>query len=226
MKRILYLLVLAFIAVSCNQKKEATKNKIDFEGISENIKPGDNFFEHVNKKWLDAAVIADDQVGVGSYSFLNIPQKVLLENILTEVSAETHEKGSIQQMVGDFYASGMDTVSINKLGFTPLASTFHKIDAIHNIPSLMSFVAAELRSGNASIMSMYVSPDNENSKVNMLHFGQTGLGLPDRDYYFNADAQTIAVQEAYQKLLETVLLYQIKKTLLKKQPLYMKLKRE
>jgi len=82
---------------SCHTEDKGSKNKIDFNGISETIKPGDNFFEHVNKTWLDTVVIADDQAGVGSYSFLNIPQKKLLENILTEVSASTHKDGSIEQ---------------------------------------------------------------------------------------------------------------------------------
>jgi putative endopeptidase len=204
MKKSLYFSLLLAAFASCTRVTNSSKSKIDFDGISENIKPGDNFFEHVNKVWLDSAVIADDQSGVGSYSFLNIPQKKLLENILTEVSAENHKTGSIEQMVGDFYSSGMDTVSINKLGFEPLHATFNKIEAINSVVSLMTFVKGEMSSGNVSIISMYVSPDNENSKVNMLHFGQAGLGLPDRDYYFKADEATVAIQDAYKKYLTTL----------------------
>lgn len=204
MKKALYFSLVVLILSSCNTENNAINNKIDFDKISDSIKPGDNFFEHVNKKWLDGAVIADDQVGVGSYSFLNIPQKKLLKNILTEVSSGYHKTGSIEQMVGDFYASGMDTVSINERGFEPLQSTFNKIDAIKNVTSLMTFVTSELSSGNGSIISGYVSPDNENSSVNMLHFGQAGLGLPDRGYYFRTDAATVAIQNAYKKYLTTV----------------------
>jgi putative endopeptidase len=204
MKKALYFSLLLVAFASCTAVTNSSKSKIDFDGISENIKPGDNFFEHVNKVWLDSVVIADDQSGVGSYSFLNIPQKKLLENILTEVSAENHKIGSIEQMVGDFYSSGMDTVSINKRGFEPLHGAFNKIEAINSVVSLMSFVADEISNGNGSIISMYVSPDNENSKVNMLHFGQAGLGLPDRDYYFKVDKATVAIQDAYKKYLTTL----------------------
>jgi putative endopeptidase len=204
MKKILYFSLLLAAFASCTAVNNSSKSKIDFDGISENIKPGNNFFEHVNKVWLDSAVIADDQVGVGSYSFLNIPQKKLLENILKEVSAESHPLGSIEQMVGDFYTSGMDTITIDKRGFEPLKATFKKIEEINNVKSLMAFVADEISSGNKSIISMYVSPDNENSKVNMLHFGQSGLGLPDRDYYFKTDEATVAVQNAYKKYITTL----------------------
>lgn len=204
MKKILYLSLLLVGFISCKTENKTTTSKVDFDGVSETIKPGDNFFEHVNKTWLDAAVIADDEAGVGSYSFLNIPQKKLLENILTEVASETHAAGSIEQMVGDFYGSGMDTESINKRGYDPLKPTFYKIDDINNVMSLMAFVTEELSVGNGSIISMYVSPDNENSSVNMLHFGQAGLGLPDRDYYFKTDDATVAIQNAYKTYLTTL----------------------
>jgi putative endopeptidase len=204
MKKALYLFALLLTISSCNTENTSSNSNIDFKGISKTIKPGDNFFEHVNKMWLDTVVIADDQAGVGSYSFLNIPQKKLLENILTEVSAGEHTVGSIEQMVGDFYTSGMDTASINSRGFEPLEPTFNKIEDLYNIASIMKFVISQLRLGNSSIMRMYVSPDNENSSVNMLHFSQTGLGLPDRDYYFKSDSATLAIQNAYKKYLATL----------------------
>ena len=204
MKNILYFTLGMFLLVSCEKEKIAENNKFDFDGIDLAIKPGDNFFNHVNKTWSDKAVIADDQAGVGSYSFLNIPQKKLLEDILEEVSSGTHEKGSADQMVGDFYSSGMETIRINERGFEPIQPLLDGINLITTISELMEFVADEFKSGNGSLISMGVSPDNENSSVNMLHFGQTGLGLPDRDYYFKTDESTIEIQKAYQSYLSTL----------------------
>lgn len=204
MKNLLYFTLGMFLLVSCEKEKIAENNKFDFDGIDLAIKPGDNFFNHVNKTWSDKAVIADDQAGVGSYSFLNIPQKKLLEDILEEVSSGTHEKGSADQMVGDFYSSGMETIRINERGFEPIQPLLDGINLITTISELMQFVADEFKSGNGSLISMGVSPDNENSSVNMLHFGQTGLGLPDRDYYFKTDESTIEIQKAYQSYLSTL----------------------
>ena len=148
MKKALYLALLFVVFTACKNENESidqndtASSKVDFDGVTESIKPGDNFFEHVNKTWLDSAVIADDEAGVGSYSFLNIPQKKLLENILTEVSEQEYEQGSIEQMVGDFYASGMDTLSINKRGLDPLRPTLDKIDAIANVSDVLEFVTS------------------------------------------------------------------------------------
>ncbi len=197
-------LSLILLLISCNKEKTPEKSKFDFDGISTSIKPGDNFFNYVNKTWYDTAKIADDQVGVGSYSFLNIPQKLLLQNILEEVATSEHKEGSIEQKVGDFYASGMDTTAINQRGFEPIRPILDQIDAINNTAALMAFVADDLSSGNTSIINFGVSPDDENSSVNMLHFSQSGLGLPDRDYYFKTDSATINIQKAYQDYITTL----------------------
>lgn len=204
MKNLLYITLTLFLLVSCHKGNISGKNILVFDGINTVIKPGDNFFNHVNKKWLDKAVIADDQVGVGSYSFLNIPQKKLLKDILKEVSKGKHEKGSVDQMVGDFYRSGMNSKRINKRGFEPIKPLLERVESLNSVSELMQFVADELKSGNRSLISMGVSPDNENSSVNMLHFGQTGLGLPDRDYYFKTDDSTLDIQKAYQTYLTTL----------------------
>lgn len=208
----LFLFSLFFsVFISCkNDTKDTTNDTaqtitpVVFDGVDTSIKPGDDFFNHVNKKWFDTAVIADDQVGVGSYRFLNIPQQELLKNILEEVSQKEHPKGSVEQMVGDFYASGMDTVKINNLGSTPIQPILNRIDAIASIPAITEFVATQVKSGDYSMVSPHISPDQKNSSLNILHFSQTGLGLPDRDYYFGENPSVKSIQEAYKTYVTTL----------------------
>jgi Predicted metalloendopeptidase len=205
MKNLVYLSLITCFLIACKDKPaEKTPDPVVFDGISASIKPGDDFFNHVNKTWYDAAVIDEDQVGVGSYRFLNIPQQKLLQNILEEVSQGTHPKGSIEQLVGDFYASGMDTLSINARGITPIQPILDRIDAIQDVPGIMSFVADQIQSGDYSMIYPYISADQKNSSINIAHFVQTGLGLPDRDYYFGPDASVTAIQEAYKKYISTL----------------------
>ena len=207
MKNLLLAFVILFVACSPKDSQEnenSNKKFISIEGINPDIKPGDNFFMHVNGTWYDSAKIADDQAGVGSYSFLNIPQKELLENILEEVSNQSHPKGSIEQKVGDFYASGMDVEAINALGFEPIQSILNQIEAITDLPSLSKFIASELKSSNETLIGLRISPDDENSSINIVHLSQTGLGLPDRDYYFKSDSSTLGIQNAYQTYLSTL----------------------
>ena len=211
MKNIAFASLLVFFLVSCNENKNArtkedlaAQKEVVFDGISDSIKPGDDFFNHVNKTWFDNAVIADDQIGVGAYRFLNIPQQKLLQNILDDVSKQEYPEGSVEQMVGDFYASGMDTISINARGIEPIQPILDRIEALSDIPSVMQFVAAQIMSGDYSMINPYISADQKNSAMNIAHFVQTGLGLPDRDYYFKEDASVEKIQEAYKTYLTTM----------------------
>jgi len=196
-------LVLGFLG-ACNTPDSAKKNFVDVAGIDSSVKPGDNFFRYVNGRWYDTAKIADDQTGVGSYMFLNIPQKQLLQHILDSVSATQLVPGTIEQKVGDFYASGMDTTTINQRGYEPIQPILARVDAISDVSSLAKFSAAELKTGNYSILGFGISPDNKNSSINIAHAYQAGIGLPDRDYYFKADSSALSIQQAYKKYIATL----------------------
>ncbi|WP_298896465.1 M13 family metallopeptidase [uncultured Psychroserpens sp.] len=211
MKTLRYFSLILLVLFSCKNDKTSDNTNTDivikpvvFDGIDSSIKPGDDFFNHVNKKWFENAVIADDQIGVGAYRFLNIPQQELLKTILEEISQKEHPVGSIEQKVGDFFASGMDTISINKRGLKPIQPILDNINAISDIEGILTFVATQLKSGDYSMLAPYVSPDQENSSLNILHFAQTGLGLPDRDYYFSDNASVKQIQEAYKTYLTTL----------------------
>ena len=190
---------------ACNNPDSPKKSFVDVDGIDSSIKPGDNFFRYVNGRWYDTAKIADDQTGVGSYSFMNIPQKQLLQNILDSVSKAQNTPGSIDQKVGDFYAAGMDTATINQRGYEPIQPILGRIDAIGDVPSLVQFATTEMKTGNRSIIGFGISPDNKNSGINIAHVYQAGIGLPDRDYYFKTDSSTLAIQQAYKKYIATLL---------------------
>ena len=211
MKNIALASLLVCFLVSCNENQNSSKKEdlaankeVVFDGITASIKPGDDFFNHVNKTWYDNAVIAEDQIGVGAYRFLNIPQQELLQTILDDVSKSEHPEGSVEQMVGDFYASGMDTLSINARGIEPIQPILDRIEAISDVPSIMKFVATQIMSGDYSMINPYISADQKNSSINIAHFVQTGLGLPDRDYYFKEDVSVEKIQEAYKTYLTTM----------------------
>ena len=199
MKNLLITLVALLSLVACNKAPE--KPFIEITGIDNSIKPGDNFFRYVNAKWYDSIAIPETQAGVGAYMFMNFPQRLRLQGILDSVSKGQHPEGSIEQKVGDFYASGMDTVTIEKRGYEPIKPILGEIDAITDLPSLMSFVAKAIKVNNGSIMGLYVGPDDKNSSMNIAHAYQTGIGLPDRDYYFKTDSSTVGIQNAYKKYI-------------------------
>lgn len=178
---------------------------VSITGIDQSVKPGDNFFMFVNKKWYDSVEIPSTQTGVGSYSFMNFPQRVRMQGILDSVSAVKNLKGSIEQKVGDFYASGLDIATINKRGYTPLKPLLKRIDGITDVASMMKFVTEQQKFNNYSIIGMRVGPDMKNSALNIINLGQTGIGLPERDYYFKTDSSTLGIQQSYITYITTLL---------------------
>lgn len=190
----------AFLAFTACSKHERKKN-ITITGIDSTLRPGDDFFRYVNGKWYDSISIPKSQTGVGAYMFMNFPQRIRMQGILDSISKSKNAEGSIAQKVGDFYASGMDTVTIDKRGYEPIKPLLAKIEAISDLPSLMNFVVNEVKADNSSIINFGVSTDDKNSKMNIAQIYQTGIGLPDRDYYFKSDSSTVAIQKAYKKYL-------------------------
>ena len=185
-------------------KTSSYKKFAKIKGIDATLKPGDDFFKYVDGKWYNTVQIPSTQAGVGTYMFMNYPQRIRLQNILDSVSKTNNAEGSIEQKVGDFYTSGMDTVTINKRGYQPLKPLLASLERISDIPSLIKFVTDEEKVNNSSIISFSVSPDDKNSSLNIAHAYQTGIGMPDRDYYFKTDSSTTAIQEAYKKYLTTL----------------------
>ena len=89
-----------------------------------------------------------------------------------------------EQKIGDFFASFMNEDLIEELGITPILPMLDRIAAISSHEELTTTMASMRRDGLGGPFSMYVSTDAKNPEIYALHMSQSGLGLPDRDYYF------------------------------------------
>lgn len=197
-KLIAFVAILLFVS-ACNT--ESSKHVIEITGIDSSLKPGQNFFRFVNQKWYDTAQIPPSQPGVGAYMFMNYPQRLRLQRILDSVSKANNPAGSIEQKLGDYYASGMDSVTINKAGYDPIKPILSDIERITDIPSMLKFVAKQSTVYNSSLVGFGIAPDNKNSNMNIAHLYQAGISLPERDYYFKTDSFSVAIQQAYKNYL-------------------------
>jgi len=199
---------LVFI-VACQQKQTGESNAgknvrtefFDKSGIDTTVNPGDNFFMYANGAWMKKTAIPSTETGWGSFYTLYNDNMKNLETILVNASKEEHDKGSLEQKVGDFFASGMDTVAIEKRGYDPIKPWLAKIDAIKDYKELISFVADGYKNGTGDLLGFYVGPDDKISNKNAVNFSQSGITLPERSYYFNTDAQTKKIREEYVKYI-------------------------
>ncbi len=204
MKRSFLFFAVLLSLAACNNTPDNNTAADAIQGIDSSVKPGNNFFMYVNRTWYDSAQIPPSQAGVGAYMFMNYPQRLRLQGILDSVAKASNTAGSIEQKLGDFYASGMDTTTIDQRGYAPIKPILARIDSISNAAALLQFVAGEAKAYNTSLVAFYVGPDNKNSNLNIAHISQNGIGLPERDYYFKTDPNSTAIQQVYKTYLATL----------------------
>ncbi|WP_379087325.1 hypothetical protein [Pedobacter sp. UC225_65] len=179
------------LIVACQSKNTSTENRtvfLDTAGMDTSVNPGDNFFMYANGKWMKNTVIPDDQSGWGSFYTLYEDNLKKLKGIVEEAEKEGAAKGTAKQKVGDYYASGMDTVAIEKLGAEPLKPVLAKIDAAKDYKELVKLLAELAKTDEASLLGMGVGADEKNSVKNIASFYQSGLSLPEKEYYFKTDS--------------------------------------
>ncbi len=192
MKKIFLLAAVVAALTSCKNKQDGAAAFLDKTAMDTTVQPGDNFFQYANGNWIKNVKIPDDQSGWGSFYTLYEDNLKKLRTILEETSAKKdHPKGSIEQMVGDFYASGMDTAAIEKAGYEPLKPMLAKIDAVKDYKELLNLLAQSEAEGSGDLIGYYVGADERNSSKNILVLVQTALSLPEKSYYTKTDSITV-----------------------------------
>lgn len=195
---------LTFLA-ACNQTTKDMNTKtdeptevLDLAARDTSVNPADDFFEYANGTWLKNNEIPASKTGWGSFYIVRDNALERMHSILDSCAAiDDARKGSPTQQIGDLYESFMDTVAIEQKGITPLQPALDRIAAISNPQEVVDEVVLEYTQGNGTMFSMYVSPDKKNSSLQRLNFNQGGLGLPNRDYYFDKDAKSREIREKY-----------------------------
>jgi len=195
-----FLLLAAYFA-ACHTQPATTQHFIETANMDSSVKPGDNFYAFVNGKWLKTAEIPATETGIGSFLDVYNRTKEHLKIILEDAAKSGAAEGTIEQKVGDFYASGMDSATIEKLGYDPVKPYLQQIDAIKTPKEVMQFVASQQIVNNNILFSFGVAADDKNSARNIAVYSQGGLGLPDRDYYFKTDPATLAIVKAYKEYI-------------------------
>ena len=111
-------------------------------------------------------------------------------------------KNTTAQQVADLYFSAMDSAGIGARGWQPVKPELDSINAITDFNGLLREIAKEYSINHGPFFNFYVSPDERNSAVYAAHFDQGGLGLPNRDYYFNQDSSIQKIRSAYKQLAD------------------------
>ncbi len=167
---------------------------IETRHFNTDIKPGNDFFTYVNSGWLEGTEIPDGFARFGSFTELAIEAEDQVEAIIAEAAEANAETGDARQQIGDAYASYLDTDTIEARGLDPIRAELDSLLAIDDHAAAARWMA---RLGTGSIVGIGVSQDAGNPDRYLVHLGQSGLGLPGKDYYERDDEPFPGHREAY-----------------------------
>ena len=174
-----------------------TTKPLDAALWDDSIPAADDFYHHVNAKWLAANPVPAEYPMWGAYLELDHNNKELTRRLLEEAGAAGASGDFITRLVGDFYASGMDEAAIAAAGAEPLRPLLDRIDGIASLEDVRALDLELHRSGLGLLFGLGVEADFEDASRYLAYLGQAGLGMPTRGYYLDEDERSVTMRAAY-----------------------------
>lgn len=177
---------------------------VNFSFIDSTVNPGDDFYRFANGRWLKTATIPPNQ-GMWGPIVANYEKNAdFIEKRIRELANESHKVGSAEQLLGDFYASGLDTALIEKLGSEPLGPYLKAVDRIKSRRDVSAFIARHIMIPTNALINLYAEPDAHNNQIQLATLGSAGLAF-GASYYLGKDAKSLAMRDQYREYLTQIL---------------------
>ena len=177
----------------------------DLTGMDTSVKPGDDFFNYANGTWYRNAVIPPDRASTGSFQDLQILSETRMSAIVADLEARPYAQLSDEEKkLRDLYDAFTDTAQIEARGLGPVKNDLAAIAAIKTLDD----VARAMGTPSLPVdtpFGAFPGANVKNPNEYAIFLTQSGLGLPDRDYYLKDDPALATMREAYKKYLATML---------------------
>ncbi len=182
------------------------KSGLDLAGFDRSVRPQDDLYRFVGGTWLTNTEIPPDRSNYGSFSVLDDKAREEVRELIVNAAAQPgRAPGSVAQKVGDYYNAYMDTSRIESLGLAPLNEELRRIDGIVTARDVAHYIGHSQRIGVSAPFAWNTSPDSKNSSVYLGALFQSGLTMPDRDYYLNPDEKYARFRARFAEYVEKLL---------------------
>ncbi|HEV2608522.1 MAG TPA: M13 family metallopeptidase, partial [Xanthomonadaceae bacterium] len=161
------------------------------------VDPGKDFFDYANGGWIARNPIPASESSWGIGNLVEDQLRLSLRSINEKAAKVVNLTGSDQQKIGDFWTTAMDTAKADRLGVHPLDAELARIDAVNNVHDVLDTTFHFLTLRVDVLFGADVSQDEKHSEVMAIHLSQGGLGLPERDFYFNPEKGVAHIRDEY-----------------------------
>jgi predicted metalloendopeptidase len=213
MNKILSALAAAALLVACSQDPATTeapapaeplKSGVELTGMDTSVRPQDDFYAYANGNWLKVTEIPADQFGWGSYMTLRDDSLTHLRVIVDEVASDVEDNEAAAK-IGNYYSAWIDEERVEELGMSPLESIFAEIDGLEDHDALARWFGENNELNIDGPFNMAIGQDDKDSTQYVIFVVQSGLGLPDRDYYFDDSERGLQLRDGYVAFVEKLL---------------------
>ena len=202
-KTALTLISCALLLSACNQK-ELTSG-INKKNMDTLVSPGDNFADYVNGTWYKNTKIPADKASYGAFDLLYDQSQKDVKAIIEDAAKGDNADGSDKQKIGDYFAAFMNRKDRDAKGIKPIQPDLKAIDLIANYTDLANYFGVSNRTGVTVPINIFVSQDSKNPNEYVLTTWQSGISLPEREYYTSTDAKMTDIRKKYVAHIEKML---------------------
>ena len=196
MKKILFAATILFM-MGCQNK--TTTPAIDLTNMDTSVAPNESFYQYATGGWQAKHPLKPEHSMYGAFNVLADNNELRINELFTQMGQANPEKGTVNQKIVDLYKMGLDSARLNKEGAAPIKAGLESILSLENKEQLTPMLSIMQMTTGSPFFSFGPEADLMNSKENVLYIGQAGIGMGNRDYYL--DAENESIREAYKAYL-------------------------
>jgi len=172
---------------------------VDLAAMDKSVRPGNDFFMYVNGSWYKNAVIPPDRSSTGSFQDLRILSEKRMIEIAASLDAKPYDQLTAEEKkLRDLYDAYMDQKQIDANGLKPAERDLHTIAGLRGHKAVAAAMG-DPKLQLATPIGLGIGINDKNPNAYSINFFQSGLGMPDRDYYLRKDADLDKTRDAYKK---------------------------
>ena len=205
MKKRISLIIFLFITIGFTLSvigQSEINRSLEFDYMDLSVLPKDDFYQFANGNWMKNNPIPEEESRWSSFNVLADQNVNTLNKILLKAVESPGDKGSANQLIGDYYSSFIDTISRNEKRVEPILEYLSLIESIENTEDLQKVIISLQNIGISNLFHLYVAQDKKNNELYRVHLYQGGLSLPNRDYYFKEDERSVHIREKYNEFID------------------------
>lgn len=174
------------------------KKAIDPANMNLSVKPGDDFYEYAQGSWIKNHPVPADKSRYGEFAIVKDRNYERVRDIVESAANNSSTpEGSLEQKIGDFYRMGTDSKALARQQLDTIKPELKMVDNISSVSDIQTVSTQLMDYGIDPFFFIYAAPDKKNSELVIANLTQGGLGLPDRDFYFRQDSESVKIREHY-----------------------------